>query len=65
MAAAGDIRDSLELSTSTFSTPYSSSTVRKLKSKRKVQISSDSSSDSDFPSLEVMKSPQLQKKVDK
>ena len=65
MAATGDTRDSLELSTSKFSTPNSSSTVRKLKSKRKVQISSDSSSDSDSLSLEVLKSPQLQKKVDK
>ena len=30
-----------------------------------MQISSDSSFDSDSPSLEVLKSPQLQKKVDK
>ena len=63
MAAAGDTQDSLELSTSKFSTPSSSSTVRK--GKRKVQISSDSSSDSDSLSLEVLRSPQLQKKVDK
>ena len=66
MAAAGDSQEGLELSTSKFSTPDSSSTVkRKVKSKRKVQISSDSSSDSNSPTLEVLRSPQLQKKVDK
>ena len=65
MAAAGDTQDSLELSTSKFSAPNSSSTVRKIKTKRRVQISSDSSSDIDSPRLEVLKSPQLQKKVDK
>ena len=65
MAAGGDTQDSLELSNSKFSTPGSTSTVKKCKSKRKVPISIDSSSDSDSPSLEVLKSPQLQKKVDK
>ena len=65
MAAAGDTYDSLELSTSKFSTPYSSFKVRKLKRKRKVQISSDSYSESDSPCLEVLKSLQLQRKVDK
>ena len=65
MAVGGDTQDSLELSTSKFSTPSSTSTVKKHKSKRKVQISSDSSSDSDSPNSEVLKSPQLQKKVDK
>ena len=65
MAAVGDTQDSLELSTSKFSAPVSISTVKKCKSKRKVPLSSDSSSDSDSPSLEVLKSPELQKKVDK
>ena len=61
-----DSQEGLELSTSKFSTPDSSSTViRKIKSKRKAQISSDSSSDNDSLSLEVLRSAQLQKKVDK
>ena len=65
MAAADDTQDSLELSNSKFNTPSSSSTVKKRKNKIKVQKSSDSSSDSYSPSLEVLRSPQLQKKVDK
>ena len=65
MAIAGKSQDLLELSTSKYSTPSSSSSVRIIKSKRKVQISIDSSSDSDFPTLEVLRSPQLQRKVDK
>ena len=38
MAASGDTQDSLELSTSQFSTPNSSSTVRKVKKKSKYQV---------------------------
>ena len=63
VAAADHTQDSLELSNSKFSTPSVNSTVKKCK--RKVQISSDSSSDSDSPSLEVLRSPQLQRKVDR
>ena len=68
MAAIGESQDSLEISTSKFSTPDSSSVIRKSKSKRRVQISSGSYSDSNSTSLEVLRyppPPPLQKKVDK
>ena len=58
MTAADHTQDSLELSNSKFSTPSVNYTVKKCKVTRKVQISSDSSSDSDSPSLEVLRSPQ-------
>ena len=59
MVAAGESTSTHELSTSKFSTPSSRSTVRKVR----VQISSDSFSDNDVPSLEVLRPPQLQKRL--
>ena len=54
-----------KLSTSKLSTSSVMSSVRKVKSKRKSCVYTDSSSDSDTPSLDVLRSPQLQKRVDR
>ena len=54
-----------KLSTSKLSTSSVMSSVKKVKSKRKSCVYTDSSSDSDTPSLDVLRSPQLQKRVDR
>ena len=54
-----------KLSTSKLSTSSVTSSVKKVKSKRKSCVYTDLSSDSDTPSLDVLKSPQLQKRVDR
>ena len=54
-----------KLSTSKLSTSSVMSSVRKAKSKRKSCVYTDSSSDSDTPSLDVLRAPQLQKCVDR
>ena len=54
-----------KLSTSKLSTSSVVSSVKNVKSKRKSCVYTDSSSDSDTPSLDVLKSPQLQKCVDR
>ena len=54
-----------KLSTSKLSTSSAVSSVKNVKSKRKSCVYTDLSSDSDTPSLDVLKSPQLQKRVDR